>query len=231
MSNDILAKLAAPFPPERISWRVGSTTQDKARGMALAYIDARDVQDRLDEVCGTGWQVRTPWCVNGRIACEIGIKIGDEWVWRGDGAGETDVEADKGAFSDAFKRAAVRWGIGRYLYDLDSPWVALKPAGKSYAIADAEHERLRKLLAGKAAAAPLPVLNARPSGPNVSSASTDMKAEAEALRKELETAPNLHKLDLVMDLNRDTLKKLPQVTYDYLGKLYDKRRRAMESVT
>src|SRR6185437_12231004 len=121
---DILAQLSAPFPPERISWRVGSTTQDKARGMALAYIDARDVQDRLDEVCGAMWQVRTPWSAGERIACEIGIKIGDEWVWRGDGAGATDVEADKGAFSDAFKRAAVRWGIGRYLYDLESSWVA-----------------------------------------------------------------------------------------------------------
>jgi hypothetical protein len=45
------------------------------------------------------------------------------WVRKSDGAGETQVEGEKGAISDALKRAAVKWGIGRYLYDLDSPWV------------------------------------------------------------------------------------------------------------
>lgn len=226
--TDILARLAAPFPPERISWRVGSTTADKKRGMALAYIDARDVQDRLDEVCGAMWQVRTPWSAGERIACEIGIKIGDEWVWRGDGAGATDVEADKGAFSDAFKRAAVRWGIGRYLYDLDSPWVELKPAGRSYAIADGEYDRLRKLLAGKAPPSPRPV-PAQP--PAQAAGASDLKAEAERIRDELKSADSLHKLDLVMDLNMDVLKRLPKNAYDHLGKVYAARRDAMESVT
>lgn len=235
--SDELKQLAAPFPPERISWRVGSTTADKTRGMALAYIDARDVQDRLDEVCGVLWQVRTPWCVNGRIACEIGIKMGDDWIWRGDGAGETDVEADKGAFSDAFKRAAVRWGIGRYLYDIESPWVTLKPAGKSWAIADNEYERLRKLLAVKGAAlarpalptvAPLP---APVAAPLAAKAPDELRAEAKRIETEMKTADNLHKLDLVMDLNRATLNMLPKVTQDYLTKYYERHREAMESVT
>jgi hypothetical protein len=45
------------------------------------------------------------------------------------------VEADKGGISDAFKRAAVKWGIGRYLYDLKSPWVpceSRESGGKKY---------------------------------------------------------------------------------------------------
>jgi hypothetical protein len=147
--TDILERLSAPFPPEVVSWRVGSTTKDKARGMALAYIDARDVQDRLNAVCGVYWQVRPTWSVNGKLACEIGVKIGDEWIWRGDGAGDTDVEADKGAFSDAFKRAAVRWGIGRYLYDIDSPWVELEQKGNTHVIKQSEMHKLRAVLAGK----------------------------------------------------------------------------------
>lgn len=141
-----LSALSAPFPPDKISWRVGSTNKDKTKGMALAYIDARDVMDRLDEACGpAGWQCSYPHA-NGKTVCSIGIKIGDEWVWKANGAGDTDIEAEKGALSDAFKRAAVCWGIGRYLYDLDSPWVAIEPMGRSYKITDSEKGRLAKLL-------------------------------------------------------------------------------------
>jgi hypothetical protein len=148
MTDDILARLAAPFPPEKIEWRVGATMKDKSRGLALAYIDARTVQDRLDEVCGVNWQTRHHHCGGEKLGCDIGIKIGDEWIWRGDGAGPTDVEGDKGAFSDAFKRAAVRWGVGRYLYDLDSPWVNLERRGDSYVIAKSELPGLARLLGG-----------------------------------------------------------------------------------
>ena len=157
-----LADLKKPFPPERISWRVGSTTKDKSKGMALAYIDARDVQDRLDEVCGVdGWQCRYVPMHDKKTVCEIGVKVGwkigntlspttmqnvVEWIWKSDGAGDSDIEAEKGALSDAFKRAAVRWGVGRYLYDLESPWVALEPAGNSFKIAAHEYKRLEALL-------------------------------------------------------------------------------------
>lgn len=145
MTDDFYSALCARFPPERVSWRVGSTTKDKAKGMALAYIDARDVMARLDEVCSPGgWQARYPFAG----CCEIGINCPEAgWVWKANGAGVTDVEAEKGQFSDAFKRAAVLWGIGRYLYDLSSPWVALVPAGNSYRIADDEVARLMELLA------------------------------------------------------------------------------------
>lgn len=146
------AALSAPFPADRISWRVGSTTKDKARGMALAYIDARDVYDRLDQVCGPGgWQCRYPHA-DKKTVCEIGIKVGDEWIWKANGAGDSDVEAEKGALSDALKRAAVAWGIGRYLYDLDSPWVPLEAKGSSYVIAADGYAQLRRLLGGKSAA-------------------------------------------------------------------------------
>ncbi len=165
--SDILTKLAAPFPPARISWRVGSTNGEKTKGMALAYIDSRDVQDRLDQVCGPNWQCRYPHAAQ-KTVCDIGIKIGDEWIWRADGAGDTDVEQEKGALSDAFKRAAVKWGIGRYLYEIDCPWVAIVARGRSYVIAENEGIRLQKLLPGsKAETAPV-----EKSAPGVSEAKT-----------------------------------------------------------
>jgi hypothetical protein len=67
-------------------------------------------------------------------------------VVKSNGAGDTDVEGPKGALSDAFKRAAVLWGIGRYLYSLESPWVALEARGRSYVIAKSELPRLKSML-------------------------------------------------------------------------------------
>lgn len=145
---DILQGLSNPFPPAKVSWRVGSTTADKKRGLALAYIDARDVMARLDQVCGAaGWQDRYEFH-GPRTVCYLSVKIDGEWVTKADGAGDSDVEAEKGAISDAFKRAAVKWGIGRYLYDVESPWVELRAAGRSFAIADSEYARLAKILPG-----------------------------------------------------------------------------------
>jgi hypothetical protein len=75
---------------------------------------------------------------NGKTVCDIGIKVmGASGIWKADGAGDTDVEAEKGALSDAFKRAAVRWGVGRYLYGLPSPWVELEKKGRTWVIKQA----------------------------------------------------------------------------------------------
>lgn len=143
---DLLEKLVAHFHPDEIEWRIGSTSKDKKKGLALAYIDARVVMDRLDSVCGPdGWQNRYPHA-GVKTCCEIGIKVNDEWIWKADGAGDTNVEANKGAFSDAFKRAAVKWGIGRYLYDVKSPWVELEPRGSTHVIKSSEYTKLRKLV-------------------------------------------------------------------------------------
>jgi len=137
----IYDELSKPFPAERIHWRIGSTNKKKViretgnqsakptKGIPLAYIDARDVMERLDFVVGPGnWQCRYPY----QGCCEIGLRIGPptEWIWKSNGAGVTDVEAEKGQYSDAFKRAAVLWGIGRYLYDLPNTWVDLDDWGK-----------------------------------------------------------------------------------------------------
>jgi hypothetical protein len=156
--TDIFDQLSAPFDPSEIDWRVGSTNGDKTKGMALAYIDARAVMDRLDTVVGpSGWQCRY-MMGEGKTVCELSVKCGDEWVTKSDGAGNTDFEAEKGALSDAFKRAAVRWGIGRYLYSIASPWVPIEAKGKSHFITAEGKRILDNLLRGNK---PAPVQQSR----------------------------------------------------------------------
>jgi hypothetical protein len=152
-----LAELSKPFPPQEIEWRVGSTNSEKTRGLALAYLTARHVMERLDTVCGPShWQDRYEFH-GSRTICYLSLRIGDEWVTKADGAGDSDVEAEKGAISDALKRAAVKWGIGRYLYDLGNTWVEVEAAGRSQRIKQHEYARLETLLAerfGDGAVAP-----------------------------------------------------------------------------
>ena len=126
-----LKDLKKPFNLKELHFRPGATNAKKlgvkpweaTKGIALAYINSRDVMKRLDDVCGVeNWQCRYPF----EGCCDIGIKINDEWVWKSNGAGETDIEGEKGRYSDAFKRAAVLWGVARYLYYLPNTWVDLE---------------------------------------------------------------------------------------------------------
>lgn len=136
--NKLIEELAMPFPAEEIEWRVGSTNKDKTKGIALAYLTSRAVMNRLDDVLGPeNWQdTYTPIPgSNGDTKgylCTIGIRIGDEWLYKQDGADESNLEAIKGGISDALKRAAVKWGVGRYLYNLPNEWVPIESYGNSY---------------------------------------------------------------------------------------------------
>lgn len=99
-------------------WRVNQFSKQKPICSCVAYIDARDVMDILDEAVGQdGWQdVYTS--IDNKLFCSIGIKIDGEWVWKQDCGTESNNEQEKGQVSDAFKRAAVKWGVGRFLYSL-----------------------------------------------------------------------------------------------------------------
>lgn len=59
-----------------------------------------------------------------------------------DGAEDSDIESVKGGLSDSMKRAAVQWGIGRVLYDLNTVWVEIEKRGRSFVIKDSERARL-----------------------------------------------------------------------------------------
>lgn len=118
-----LDNLKNPFPEKDVEWRVQQCGMTKTGGvycMVLAYITARAVQDRLDDVVGVdNWRVEYQHS-SGGVMCGLSIKLGDEWVTKWDGSPESNMEAFKGGISGAFKRAAVVWGVGRYLYGLDT---------------------------------------------------------------------------------------------------------------
>ena len=89
----------------------------------LLYKDARVDMNVLDETVGAqNWQ-RQHDEHNGNLFCKVGIKFGDEWVWKEDAGAESNTEAEKGHASDSFKRACVNWGIGRELYTSPFIWI------------------------------------------------------------------------------------------------------------
>lgn len=143
--KEIIERLAKPFSSKEIEWKVQVTTQDKARGMAVPYIDNRAIQKRLDETAGIfGWRnAFDKWHDNSQL-CGISIYSDEhkEWITKYDGADNSDVEPIKGGLSDSMKRAAVLWGIGRYLYELDGVWVEIEQRGKGYAIKQDQYSRL-----------------------------------------------------------------------------------------
>ena len=106
-------KLKRPFPVSKLKWRKGHGGSGD-----LVYIDARDVMTRLDEVCGPDlWQNKFDF-IGGRMICTIYIWSNTlkEWIAKSDGADDSQIEGAKGGCSDSFKRAAVHWGVARYLY-------------------------------------------------------------------------------------------------------------------
>lgn len=133
--ENIMERLKEPFEPSEIEWRVGATTQAKDKGMALAYVTNRAIQNRLDDVFGCfGWKNEyREWRGNSQL-CGISVLHNGEWITKWDGADDSQTEATKGGLSDAMKRAAYQWGIGRYLYNLPATWVPIKPVGKSFVI-------------------------------------------------------------------------------------------------
>lgn len=127
------AKLREPFPASDIEWRVQSAWKND-RGVGarvLAYITNRAIQARLDEVIGPeSWQNVFTSGPAGGVMCGISIQTeAGEWVTKWDGADNTDIEKTKGGLSSAMKRAAVQWGIGRYLYDLEAGFAQIVDKG------------------------------------------------------------------------------------------------------
>ena len=131
--NDLLKKLREPFRKEELEFRVGATNNDKSMGLALAYVQARAIQNRLDELFGVdGWTVSYKEISAGFI-CSLSIKINDRWVTKEDGAGMTEYESVKGGISNAFKRVASSgFGIGRYLYNAKKNWYPIRQQGRGY---------------------------------------------------------------------------------------------------
>jgi hypothetical protein len=148
---DIFTQLKAPFPSTAIEWKLGGTNKDGTKGRALPYLKFQAVADRLDEVLGeTNWTNTYVSGPAGGVVCRLALRIENEWLTKENGAANTDKEGIKGGLSDAFKRAATMFGVGRYLHSYSSilvdvengRWVA--PALPDEFLPAAEVEQRRK---------------------------------------------------------------------------------------
>ncbi len=142
--------LTEPFDPGEIKWRVTATSTNQGkqgsqkRGQLVAYADQRAYTDRLNNVFGEwGWtrgydvqvaqnferrapgdKTRTAVAAKVVVVCKVTVcglgahtGVGEEWA--------DDQNAATRAEAQAFKRACACFGLGRYLYDLDTVWVDL----------------------------------------------------------------------------------------------------------
>ncbi len=135
-----LEDLKKPFKEDEIEWRLGQAWNKNGQigGTCFAYVSARAIMDRLDEVCGPeNWEVEYQFPFPTSVICKLSIRkpkqTGEEfeavWVTKEDGAEQTDIESFKGGLSSALKRAGSAWGIGRYLYGLDVGFITVVQSG------------------------------------------------------------------------------------------------------
>jgi hypothetical protein len=111
---DLFAALAAPFDASELKVR-------SQAGRQMPYVTARTIMNRLDEVVGpeNWWDDFVP--LEHSVICRMTIRLPDGTILTkcdaGGYAGLADPgDDDKSGFADAFKRTAVKFGVGRYLY-------------------------------------------------------------------------------------------------------------------
>ena len=135
--SDIWSRLAAPVPQEAISWRKdGNTVARDGRFFArfVAYIEANTVRERLDSVVPGEWDLLLELLPtlpssdgDDSATCAFRARLQVRGVMREDVGMGRDY---KQAATDAFKRAAVRFGIAHELYSYDVNWVEMDGDGK-----------------------------------------------------------------------------------------------------
>jgi len=144
--DEISRQLREPFDPREVDFRAqGRASEQTGKAQVVAYIDARAVQDRLDAVVGAGnWAFDwTPLVVEkGEVMVAKGT-LTIYGVAKSDAGSASNFEQSLGAVSHCFKRAAVHWGVGRYLYNLPMNWVPVEKNGR---IAEATLRELRSRL-------------------------------------------------------------------------------------
>lgn len=109
---DIEKALRAPFKVNQLYWRGG------VDGPYTVRLNVHHVVNRLDCVMGIeNWQDRYEE-VSGRLICYLSLRSDGEWITKSDGILERNSGGFKTDISDAFMRAAKKFGVGRYLHYL-----------------------------------------------------------------------------------------------------------------
>lgn len=193
-ARSIQAELAKPFAAEDLEWRLQKTFEAQGRmtGIAVPYVTNRAIMNRLDSVVGpeNWYNDFKPWHAAGKKEAQIcGISIyfeGRGFISKWDGAEDSDIEPIKGGLSDSMKRAAVQWGIGRVLYNMDTVFVDVEKRGNSWVIKKGARAKLDKayldmLKALKLEPAPAGGLQSLISGGDVEPDDTPRRASTPAI--------------------------------------------------
>lgn len=167
---DIFAALAAPFATHEVKVRNQANRQ-------LHYITARTAMNRLDAVLGPEhwWDEYVP--LEHSVLCKLTIRLPDgSTLTKADAGGYAGMsdqgDDDKSGYSDAFKRAAVKFGVARYLYRDGVPEF-VRERVKAEELTPAEP-------AATAAAPAAPSARERPQRSQRSQAATAERPQAEA---------------------------------------------------
>lgn len=132
---DLFAALAAPFEAHEVKAR-------ETAGRKMHYITARTAMNRLDDVLGPeNWSDEYVPHENS-VLCRLTIKLPDgSALTKADAGGYAGMsdqgDDDKSGYSDSFKRAAVKFGVARYLYRDGVPSFARAAHGPGGAAAPA----------------------------------------------------------------------------------------------
>ena len=140
----LLEQLVEPFDASVVEWVVTATAPGRngQRGLLAAYADPRAYLDRLNQLfTPAGWTRDYSFevvgnierkggngkglvCAKVMVCCRVTIfgigthsGTGEHWA--------DDENAVTGGDAQAFKRACVCFGLGRYLYDVPQAWVDL----------------------------------------------------------------------------------------------------------
>jgi hypothetical protein len=151
--SDYLAELRRPFSPSEVKFKPQAVSKDQTSGLAVFFVDARLVAERLNQVVGIenwwdsyavlggpnavawGTPVECSLWVNGVTKVDVGQLPPHE----------LDEKSWKSAYSDAFKRAAVKFGVGAHLYAAPNIWAStVVRDGKARGFDEAGIRKLRQ---------------------------------------------------------------------------------------
>lgn len=148
--TEILPRLRAPFTPAAVKWKIQTNPKNpQGSAMVVGFIDSRLVAERLNDVAGGAWSDAYGPIFGKSVVCRLSVldAVREDVGW------SATVDTDMGVktvYSDAFKRAAVKFGIGAFLYAMPSQWVpanALQQRGQSWILPQSAQQRLAGIYA------------------------------------------------------------------------------------
>lgn len=152
----MMRELRRPFTPEAVRFKVQvNPKSDDGSAICVAYIDARLVSERLNAVAPGRWShtfVNPPNPSQKSVACRIKLEVDGQVLTREDvgwaSGGDTSKDQGyKGMYSDAFKRAAVHYGIGTTMYAFPQQFIKARDLKKTndgkYRMTDKVETQLR----------------------------------------------------------------------------------------